>query len=175
MRCEVPASAAARRSEKSVMPCSSTWSTTAARSSSRLRSPRSVVRRCSWAVAFMPLVLDACPHASACASEPARRPPPGASGGHELAAGGWVAAVEAGQPGGAALGGRAVVVARGDVEVAHGQRRVDRLLDVLRRHAALREDGRAPGAGHAVGLQLEGLRAVGAPDREEPKLLLEVE
>ena len=55
-----------------------------------------------------------------------------------------------------------------------GQRGVDRLLDVLRVELALGVDGRAPRARHAVGLQLERLGAVGAADREEAELVLQV-
>src|SRR5512132_3318099 len=94
-------------------------------------------------------------HASGWESEGAKNRPGGASDGHELPTGGRVAALEAREPGVAALLGRAVVVARGDVEVAHSERGVDGLLHVLAAQPALRVDRRTPCPGQAVSLQLE--------------------
>ena len=88
-------------------------------------------------------------------------------------AGARVAALEAEQPRLTALLRGAVVLGVGDVEVADGERGVDRLLDVAGLEQALAVDGVAPGAGEAVGLQLERLGG-GARTREDAELLLQV-
>ena len=95
-------------------------------------------------------------------------------GRQETPAGGRVAAAEAGQPGVGPLLRGAVVVGAREVEVADRLGGGDRLGDVRVVEPALGVDGAAPGAGQAVGLQLEGLGAVGPRDAEQAQLGLEV-
>src|SRR5829696_2226811 len=92
----------------------------------------------------------------------------GSAGGYVAVAGGGVAAVEAEQPRLAALLGGAVVLGVVDVEVADGERRVDRLLDVAGPEQALLVHRVPPRPGQAVGLELERLGAAVRPQGEEP-------
>src|SRR3954451_1379558 len=87
---------------------------------------------------------------------------------------GRVAALEALEPRGAALVGRAVVLGVAVVEVAGRGRGAQGLLDVALLDAPLAVHRVAPQAGHAVSLKLERLRAEARALRVEPELLLDV-